>query len=349
MTDDKKAFVFDTNFIIQIGNLDDVIENLKDDYIVYVTQVSIDERIAQQCRDLKENFDELEKCKQKFIHFAEINLKKSYKEESEFYRTAIQEKYKKRFGEHIIPFSKTGEMFTAIIERANKKLPPFSNAKNASDKGFKDCMLWLSMLEYFKTTSESIVVFVTDDNSAFGNHTEYLSNEFREITGKTIDFKTNSFYKDLKKLDNIEQENVEIETLPDVTQFREKLRTILHDLCGSYEENSFGDYCWERSFTLNQHVDAMYMKVIFEGLYDDIKKHIFDTYVYAEDIFDLDGRLTNGPIMIPIIAIESAYLLHKEAKEKYSTYIEQFYFTAAEIFNENYVQPLINEDDDLPF
>ncbi|MBR3932840.1 MAG: DUF4935 domain-containing protein [Clostridia bacterium] len=349
MSNDKKAFVFDTNFIVQVGKLDEVIENLKDNYTVYVTQVSIDERIAQQCRELKEDFDELEKCKQKFIHFAEINFKKTYEEEREFYHIALQEKYEKEFGDHIIPFSRDGKTFSAVIERANKKLPPFSNAKNASDKGFKDYLLWLSMMEYFKANGESMVVFVTDDNSAFRNHTEFLSNEFREITGKNIDFKTNAFYKELMSLGNVVKENKEKEILPDVSQFREKIRDVLLDLCGGYEENYFGEPYWEKTFTSNQRVDGAYMKVIFEGLCEDIKKHIFDTYVNAEDILDLDGRLTNGSIMISMMSIESAHRLHNEVKEKYPDYIEQFYFTAAEIFNRNYVEPPAEEDDDLPF
>ena len=54
---EKKAFVFDTNFIIQIQKLDSVIENLKEGYTVYVSQVSIDERIAQECRNKKAEYD----------------------------------------------------------------------------------------------------------------------------------------------------------------------------------------------------------------------------------------------------------------------------------------------------
>ena len=46
----KKAFVFDTNFIIQNYNLNDVVKNLNEKgFVVYITQVAIDERIAQEC------------------------------------------------------------------------------------------------------------------------------------------------------------------------------------------------------------------------------------------------------------------------------------------------------------
>ena len=174
----KKAFIFDTNFIIQNQNLDEALDKLKEGHVVYVTQVSIDERIAQQCRELKAKFEEAERCKNKFIAFATISFKKTYEEESAFYKTGVQARYESYFGDQIIPFLKTGETFTSIIERANGRIPPFSSAKDASDKGFKDCLLWLSILNYFKNNGESEVIFVTDDKSAFRNNTEFLQNEF---------------------------------------------------------------------------------------------------------------------------------------------------------------------------
>ena len=63
---EKKAFIFDTNFIIQNKGLSDVIENLKDDYNLYVTQLSIDERIAQQIRDRYVVYDEAEKLQKEY-------------------------------------------------------------------------------------------------------------------------------------------------------------------------------------------------------------------------------------------------------------------------------------------
>ena len=170
----KKAFVFDTNFIIQNKELNEALDKLKEQFSVYITQVSIDERIAQNCRELRLKFDEAEQCKAKFIHFATLVFKKTFEEESDFYRTGIQAKYEEYFGENIIPFKKDGETLSAIIDRANKRLPPFSAAKDASDKGFKDCLLWLSILDYYKNCGEDTVVFVTDDKSAFGNYREAM-------------------------------------------------------------------------------------------------------------------------------------------------------------------------------
>ena len=60
----KKAFVFDTNFIIQNYNLNDVVKNLNEKgFVVYITQVAIDERIAQECIKQRAKYDKLESFK----------------------------------------------------------------------------------------------------------------------------------------------------------------------------------------------------------------------------------------------------------------------------------------------
>ena len=54
---DKTAFIFDTNFIIQNRDLDVVIQKLKEkEFVVYITQVAIDERIAQECNKQREKY-----------------------------------------------------------------------------------------------------------------------------------------------------------------------------------------------------------------------------------------------------------------------------------------------------
>ena len=150
MPEKKRAFVFDTNFIIQNKELNEALNKLKEKFEVYISQVSIDERIAQKCRDVKKDFDEAERFKIKFIHFATIEFKKTFEEECEFYQTGMQAKYEEYFGDKIIPLKKDGETLSTVIDRANKRIPPFSSAKDASDKGFKDCLLWISLLNYFK-------------------------------------------------------------------------------------------------------------------------------------------------------------------------------------------------------
>ena len=77
MPDTRRSFVFDTNFIIQNKNLNEVIENLnKNGFSAYVTQVAIDERIAQECVKQKGKYEKLASLSKETKDFATITIDK---------------------------------------------------------------------------------------------------------------------------------------------------------------------------------------------------------------------------------------------------------------------------------
>lgn len=346
---EKKAFVFDTNFIIQNKDMDKVVSSLQDSLTVYVTQVSIEERIAQQCRELKGKYDRLPTLQKDYIKIAKITLLKSYEKHAKEYRIGIQANYNRLFASHVIPFPETSELFSEVLDRALKKLPPFSNVDNASDKGFKDSLIWLSMLSYFKEGGENTVIFVSSDNG-FKNNANVLCKEFKEVTGKTLEIKDNSYYKSIMEVVPAEKEQVKQEKLPDVGLLREQIRNTIEALCGTETENYWGNPDWERTFTTSEKVDADYMQVVFNGLRKYISNHIFDESVPAYDILALDDRIANGNVNIPVFALENAMRLHDDIKAKYPNFINQFYSTSANIINQNYIgQPGDVDDDEIPF
>lgn len=349
--DEKKAFIFDTNFIIQNQQLDEVIDNLDESYSVYVTQVSIDERIAQICRELKKQYAEVERCQQEYAHFVTVKLKKTYDEECDYYQKGIQTKYEKLFADRIIPLEKSEGLLDVVLNRANRKLPPFSDAKDASDKGFKDCLLWLSVVNYFKSFGENEVVFVTDDKSAFRGKESFLCDEFKKETGKTIVFKSNSFYREI--LSSHDSPPAEPETVPlprDLNSIRDEIAVVMEDLRGVEYENYYGDSQWDRTFTTSILFDKDYLRIVFEGLRADIDKHIFEKSVPASEILDLDGRIKDDEAAIPIEKLEAALKIYQEVIKKYPGYCDQFLEATARILNKNYVSPPVDIDEgELPF
>jgi len=66
--------------------------------------------------------------------------------------------------------------FESIVNRAFSKLPPFEGKDKKSDKGFKDALLWESVLEFALKHRNSKIVYYSKDN-AFG---KFLLNEFTE-------------------------------------------------------------------------------------------------------------------------------------------------------------------------
>ena len=89
-------------------------------------------------------------------------------------------KYKEELSEGLnevieIPIA-SNSRFKSIINRAFSKLPPFEGKDKKSDKGFKDALLWESVLEFALKHRNSKLIYYSKDN-AFG---EFLLKEFAD-------------------------------------------------------------------------------------------------------------------------------------------------------------------------
>lgn len=104
----------------------------------------------------------------------------------EYIETKIEE-YKKQISEGLnevieIPIA-SNSRFESIVNRAFSKLPPFEGKDKKSDKGFKDALLWESVLEFALNHKNSKIIYYSKDN-AFG---EFLIKEFAEnISDSTL-------------------------------------------------------------------------------------------------------------------------------------------------------------------
>ena len=97
----------------------------------------------------------------------------------EYIKIKIEE-YKKEISGRVnsvieIPIA-SNNRFESIVNRAFSKLPPFEGKDKKSDKGFKDALLWESVLEFALKHRNSKIIYYSKDN-AFG---EFLLKEFEE-------------------------------------------------------------------------------------------------------------------------------------------------------------------------
>ena len=165
----KRAFVFDTNFILENKNLAEVVNNIPDEYTIYVTQVSIDERISQKYLARQKKYASLAALAKEYKGVAKIEVCTPFETANKRDREITQKGYVDLLGENIIPYNQNESLFQQVLDRVYKKTPPFLSADIASDKGFKDTLIWLSLLDYFKTNGEVEVVFVTNDKGFLNN------------------------------------------------------------------------------------------------------------------------------------------------------------------------------------
>lgn len=349
MSENKNiSLVVDTNFIIQKRNLQEVIKTLDDNYKLYVTQVSIDERIGQQIRDLKQKYDEIPKIQKEYKNIAKFDKIIDYEKSVTDLKKRVQEAYEKTKGINIIPFNNNEGTLSLILERANLKTPPFI-FESKSDKGFKDALIWLSLLDYFKNDVENEIVFITDDNGFLKNE-NFLCEEFNTYTEKTIQIKPNNYFKELFQENEETSESFNIEPLPNFSILREEIYDTINSLRWSMDYDYFGNEEWHKTFELIEKVDTKYMEIVFCSLRKTIEEHIFDKSLPASDFLELDIRVINNN-NISMEDIEKALKLYEKIQNNYPDYLEQFYTATANILNQNYVEPASEEDDDddIPF
>jgi len=342
---EKISLVFDTNFIVShIPRMEEVYKKLSETYNVFISEVSIQERISHRYLELKEKYENIEKIKIDCVDLADISLKKSFEEKWENLKIAMQEKYRELFGKNILEFISHQDTLNTLMDRAFRKIPPFNTAEKASDKGFKDTLIWLSILEYFQHNGGNKVYFVTDDK-AFKNNSLVLCKEFNEKTGKNIEIKENDFYVSSVKKE-VEADIIENKSLPDFSLIRKRIHEEISALCyGYYAEDNYGNDIWRKTFSLNTKATEDDMRTVFGDLRKIIKTNVFDTSLPANTVFTINN--IENDCNIPMDILQRALDLYDHICKEYNEYLQQFFIASANIFNTNYDPNSFV--DDIPF
>lgn len=134
------------------------------------------ELTEQICNSYNENMEDIERLEKNFIFpFCEIKLNEGnyleyIEEEIKKYKKSLQKEVV-----NIIELSLPSEKrFESIIEKAFGKKQPFEGP-GKSDKGFKDALIWESIIEYKENNIDKNIILFTNDK-IFGKD---LKEEYR--------------------------------------------------------------------------------------------------------------------------------------------------------------------------
>jgi len=157
------------------------LELKSENYESFVTELSVQELKGQNYRDIKASIENIDKIIKssigKYLEFTHnINVENAKRLSDSRIDTFI----KNIFDKNIIPLNISKHKIEKILIRANEKIPPF-NIESNSDKGFKDTLLWLSILDFYKDKKDVEVYLVTND-SVFKRYELAIQNEFFELT-----------------------------------------------------------------------------------------------------------------------------------------------------------------------
>lgn len=367
---EKTAIVFDTNAIYQFyDQLDVIISKVSNNnYLPYIPQLVIYEYKKKFAREFKSNTKGI---MNKFKPYIEYKDKKNFDDILQDIQSDIQSNLELLFETRIIKYDESSNTFKSIINRALEKIPPFSddNEKAKSDKGFKDTIIWLSVIEYFKNQGENNVIFISDDKVFVNN--SILVNEFKSHTNKNITIKTNEeflkmiAYENNKRAENIALKNndldfehdVEINNISDeeLARLREYIEHIIYEVCFISTGYNFE---MDNTFTLISKIDASYVKNMLINLENNYKNHILENNVAITEMVGNDEIIQDN-YDIAINLYNELLHLYKNIKQDYPSLLPQFYKVVAKLINQycyreprNYddnVNVDMSSDDEVPF
>lgn len=352
----KNIVIVDTNFLINnTGNIKEIIEELtSNDIEVYVPEIVKEEFINIQLRKLEETYNKLESLKksQKII-----DLKYRKKELS---RKMVEDAYDKifenNFNDKIIIYNRE-EMLNRVLQRNRYKQPPFYNESNSSDKGFKDTIIFLTVLDFiidFK--DEANFYFITSDNG-FIKYKKEIEKEIFEKSIKNITIldgkDKNKLYKELNIVENQqiqqdEQENIFSKKEIDIEEIRKQINNLMDKFTWATSFDFYGNEQEVRRFDISNYISSDDTEKFLNSIDDVLEDNIFRNTILIEAFFETEDWVFSK-YSIDIDTMKEISQLYKTVKD--TKYKEAFVKYVSQRINENKVTNMFttDSDDDLPF
>ena len=344
--EEKDIIIFDTNFVV--GNKStfaNIIKQLQEKADVFLPEIVLQERLSQQWRELKERFDEIEKIKTKHVDLiSSLQYKSTFEVKYKKKKESVIKLYEAVFGkDKIIPIDSTS--FAEILDRAYKKLPLFKEEKNASDSGFKDTMLWLSLVTFFQKYKTSQNVVLMTDDKVFTYYKENLQKEFKEKTSLNIIIQNGEYYKvllgEVKNIDVNKEHKESIETEVDLSAIRKRIADALFEFTEIYDEGR-----WQNRFTIDKAIDKTQALWIINNLETKRREYLLSKFIPADKLFGEDYKI-KGYYYIPIETLDEIAKIKEYLEINFREGLEPFYIEFANCINGR-IRRII-DDDDLPF
>lgn len=159
-------------------------QKLSKDVIVVIPEIVVQEVIFQKLNHIKNQIDSLSQSSENFKKVFSIEgidlAKYTNFDFDKFFKDKCQE-FMKKYNLEQADTPKIDQ--NELINRSVNKLPPFKGKTEESDKGFKDTILWYSILEFVKKEPNHKLIFLTTDD--IFEHS-YLNEEITKINKSGI-------------------------------------------------------------------------------------------------------------------------------------------------------------------
>lgn len=240
------------------------------------------------------------------------------------------------------------------MSRLQYKKAPFLNEENSSDKGFKDAIIWLSILKCEQLNEYDEVIFVTNDNKGFIKRKQELLNEYKLNFKNNIIFCSdkNELYinlglvvdEQINKKNSVKNEG----KIVDFEDLKDKLNLYVTDLIYYDYIDDFGNITSMKRFVINDLMTELDVEHFLQSLDAFVKKYMFFNKVNICELLSECGIRSNGEDVDidSLININKIYLILKDNEELFAPFITYI----KKQFNSLYFNIDVElADEDLPF
>lgn len=352
----KNVVIVDTNFLVNnTGNIKEIVKELQEKEIeVYVPELVKEEFINIQLRKLEEAYSKLENLKnlQKIIDLKYRKKEVTRKMVEGIYNNIFEENFKNK----IIVYNKEG-MLDRVLERNKYKKPPFYNENNSSDKGFKDTIILLTIIDFISSFGDdAIFYFITSDNG-FIKYKNEIEKEIFDKYAKNITIvegkDKNKVYKELNIVEeksNQEEktENIFSKEEINIEEIRKRINELMDIFIWTTSFDYYGNLQDERRFEISNYINNEKTEKFLNSIDGIIEDNIFRNEILVETFFETDEWVFSKN-SIDVDTMKEISELYK--KVKVTKYKEAFINYISQRINENKVNNMftVESDDDLPF
>lgn len=352
----KNVVIVDTNFLVNnTGNIKEIVKELQEKEIeVYVPELVKEEFINIQLRKLEEAYSKLENLKnlQKIIDLKYRKKEVTRKMVEGIYNNIFEENFKNK----IVVYNKEG-MLDRVLERNKYKKPPFYNENNSSDKGFKDTIILLTIIDFISSFGDdAIFYFITSDNG-FIKYKNEIEKEIFDKCAKNITIvegkDKNKVYKELNIVEeksNQEEktENIFSKEEINIEEIRKRINELMYIFIWTTSFDYYGNLQDERRFEISNYINNEKTEKFLNSIDGIIEDNIFRNEILVETFFETDEWVFSKN-SIDVDTMKEISELYKKVKD--TKYKEAFINYISQRINENKVNNMftVESDDDLPF
>lgn len=155
-----------------------------DDFTILIPQIVVMELERQRVQAFEKAQENLSELLQSFGEYTKVCFSDEYDHYSDCASQQIREYLGGFSNVEIMPICPQ-DYFGSIIQKAIKKEAPFEGKDKQSDKGFKDTVIFFSMVAY-AGEHEGRYYYLSRDNRFHGAEEQLLRTQFEELSGQTL-------------------------------------------------------------------------------------------------------------------------------------------------------------------